>query len=440
MGTFTATGAFVGLAGGPVGAAIGGLLGAVAGPAVQITRKTLGDLEKNNFGICKGLRASGSTAPALTEWIYESLQYIAFGKADHPRPLTFGDLERAGNDGRGVKLRMVTSNLSMRRPHFLPWVGVRMGYKREEWAEYFPAPVMDFLDTLSKDPIDASRPDIAKWVSPHDMPVVVATRLSLSFPILLSAVPAYVVDQAERERYEELVQTGQFKAQVKRCLLSDGGICSNFPIHFFDQPLPRRPTFAISLDPLQDDWKPKVQRRAYMFRDLNKGEALPVWPFKGVAGFLLAIVNTAKDWQDSIQSTLPGFRDRIVRVALSREEGGLNLAMPPATVAKLLKYGEEAGAAALGFEFTEHQWARAASSYQAFNDQSKAMKDAWPELRAVVVNYGPTANSFKEMRPYIPKMTIDYDAWHAVHKDIAPLPDRRDYPDPNVRLRIQIDT
>ena len=28
---------------------------------------------------------------------------------------------------------------------------------------------------------------------------------------------------------------------------SDGGICSNLPIHFFDQPLPLRPTFAIDL-------------------------------------------------------------------------------------------------------------------------------------------------------------------------------------------------
>lgn len=34
---------------------------------------------------------------------------------------------------------------------------------------------------------------------------------------------------------------------------SDGGICSNFPIHFFDDWLPNRPTFGINLTTLPDE-------------------------------------------------------------------------------------------------------------------------------------------------------------------------------------------
>ena len=60
----------------------------------------------------------------------------------------------------------------------------------------------------------------------------VAARLSLSFPVLLSAIPLY--DEQGTQHW-----------------FSDGGICSNFPLHFFDSPLPRWPTFGLDL---QDVW------------------------------------------------------------------------------------------------------------------------------------------------------------------------------------------
>lgn len=34
---------------------------------------------------------------------------------------------------------------------------------------------------------------------------------------------------------------------------SDGGICANLPVHFFDAPLPTRPTFAIDLESFPPD-------------------------------------------------------------------------------------------------------------------------------------------------------------------------------------------
>ena len=58
---------------------------------------------------------------------------------------------------------------------------------------------------------------------------------------------------------------------AERRWFSDGGISSNFPVHFFDSPVPTRPTFAIDLtgfragqapDPNQCEnvWLPKNNR------------------------------------------------------------------------------------------------------------------------------------------------------------------------------------
>ena len=70
------------------------------------------------------------------------------------------------------------------------------------------------------------------------MPVVIAARLSLSFPILISAVPICAVDYTR--------PPGKMRLVVH--WFSDGGISSNFPMHLFDSMWPRRPTFGIALD------------------------------------------------------------------------------------------------------------------------------------------------------------------------------------------------
>src|SRR4029077_18943429 len=72
-------------------------------------------------------------------------------------------------------------------------------------------------------------------------PILLGARMSLSFPILLSAVPLYAAN-FEREPKEG-------KYPLEACWFSDGGLTSNFPIHFFDAPLPLRPTFGIDLVP-----------------------------------------------------------------------------------------------------------------------------------------------------------------------------------------------
>ena len=57
-----------------------------------------------------------------------------------------------------------------------------------------------------------------------DLPIVVATRMSLSFPILLSAVPLYAVDFSLRENQEK--KKAGTAPRAERCWFSDGGICS----------------------------------------------------------------------------------------------------------------------------------------------------------------------------------------------------------------------
>jgi hypothetical protein len=60
-----------------------------------------------------------------------------------------------------------------------------------------------------------------------------------------------------------------------------------------------------------------------------------------------------------LQSTLPGYRERIAHVALRPEDGGLNLAMDQQTILKLTGYGEQAGELLRDrIDFDAHRWRR----------------------------------------------------------------------------------
>ena len=178
--------------------------------------------------------------------------------------------------------------------------------------------------------------------------MIVAARMSLSFPGLISAVPLWtrdftLIEPADREK-------------LRRCLFSDGGVTNNFPIQFFDHLFPNSPTFAISLD----EYDPKRNYDNVWLPALAvSGIQLPIVPFRGIGDFLLRLLYTAKDWQDNLQSTLPGYRERIVHVVLKPDEGGLNLNMSEKTVEKLAGYGEQAGIMLCQkFDMDEHRWRR----------------------------------------------------------------------------------
>ena len=90
--------------------------------------------------------------------------------------------------------------------------------------------------------------------------------------------------------------------------------------------------------------------------------------------FFGSILSAAKDWQDRLQSTLPGYRERIASIFLDdKKEGGLHLTMSKETIEALIGFGERAGSLMTGaamspndrapFDFDEHRWRRSLVAY-----------------------------------------------------------------------------
>jgi hypothetical protein len=295
-----------------------------------------------------------------------------------------------------------------------------------------------------------------------DLPVAVAARLSMSFPLLFSSVPLYSLPLWIRERIEDDAfnvseepldalpkslgqqperdtSASKERHSIRSALqianrwrnadrtytpkredliphwFSDGGIASNFPIHFFDQWLPKSPTFGITLRYLPDylsavtkDADEERATRNYIDsmersreppeRNLGKriraqhdrsAQSAPVgaetdivvlprpedtvpheWQhicypdtavprIGAVLGFLWAVIKTMQNFRDNTQAALPSYRERVVQVRLNPEEGGFNLAMDKKVIERLVKKGQSAGEK-LDREFNQqhHQWAR----------------------------------------------------------------------------------
>jgi predicted acylesterase/phospholipase RssA len=320
---------------------------------------------KNDFGLCSGMpgKTSGGSA-ALTPWLTAYLNELA-GKAPDSPPLTFGELWNVdtSDDDRTINLEMMTTCLTHGRPYRLPFrddeavhEGKQFYWRADEFARFFPKHVIDHLKAHARSPLDAGANGASDFVdstfiplpSAQYCPVVVAVRMSLSFPVLLSAVPLYSVDHSlKTEPHNEGTVTSANPRTPKpeRCWFSDGGISSNFPIHFFDSVLPRWPTFGIDLT----EKHPQHDPGFYMPRT-NAAGTLVRWtrlddvrPSRKLLRFAAQIVSSAKDWSDNMQVRLPGFRDRIGQIGLESNDGGLNLNMPPHQIERLANYGRLAG-------------------------------------------------------------------------------------------------
>lgn len=336
---------------GAVIAVVGALL-AVAG---RLAITALKAIPENLFGLTTGMPGAGrEPAPALTPWITEYLNELAGLKPDG-QPLTFGDLWHCGpKDGQPtVNLQMMTTCLSHGRPYRLPFgdddtvaESRQFYFRQDDLKRLFPDSVVRWLVAhprqLSQDPDVAAEEErfrergFLPLPDPADLPVALAVRMSISFPILLSAVPLYAVDRS---------RVAPEDRRPERCWFSDGGISSNFPIHLFDSALPRWPTFGIDLV----DKHPDHPAGVYLPKT-NFGSTLVKWTrFDKTPGlgrlfaFVATIVFTAKDWTDNAQCRLPGFRDRIAQVSLAANDGGLNLNMPAEAITRLSEFGRRAG-------------------------------------------------------------------------------------------------
>ena len=91
----------------------------------------------------------------------------------------------------------------------------------------------------------------------------------------------------------------------------------------------------------------------------NRPEAAGWHAIASFFDLLGSIVDTMMSYRDTMQTQLPGFRERIVEIRLTPEEGGLNLDMDPARIDRMIAKGAEAGALLRDqFNFSEHRWVR----------------------------------------------------------------------------------
>jgi predicted acylesterase/phospholipase RssA len=410
--------------------ALGPLL-AVAGVALLTL---LRGLPRTLFGICPGLRQPGNAAPALTDWLAETLERVAgrtdAGGARPSRPLTFGDLK-----ARGIDLNVMSTNLSMRRPQRLPADMNGFFWRKADFEQLFPEWVLDYLTSLSAPQSLTGCPQAYPFPAMDDLPVIVAVRMSLSFPVLLAAVPLYTRDFTYRLSQEE-----QHKARV--CWFSDGGISSNFPIHFFDNLWPSRPTFAISLDahhPSRHGPKDRQENRVYMPSEAGQGLLIPVNTIGGVIPFLGAILGAAKDWQDIMQSVLSGYRERIAHIALTTEEGGLNLTMGKEKVRLLSRFGYLAGGQMHRFDFDEHRWRRYLVALARLEETLHGLTSSYESsYRDFLAEYAGRARSYQQPDGWIDEALINTDALMRIAAQTLdnPLHARGDIPKPETDIRI----
>ena len=345
------------------------LLGAAAGVLVGALR-TFGRVAEDGFGMCTGMAGEGADgATPLTPWLYEKIQSLA-GRASGAEPLTFGDLRRGG-----VTLRVMTTNLTRHQPMAMPWSTEEFYFDPDEMRELFPAKVVDWM--VAHPPGRSPRPGagvatgasaggnqgavddppdtptrqfegrtLHPWPAPDDLPVIVPTRMSLSFPVLISAVRLWAVDYTLPENQRAVSGDDPGQVTFSSVWFTDGGLCANLPVHFFDSPLPKHPTFAFNLGgfPPGRAKSEDQSQNSYLPTSNAAGLQRPWFPLPttGVGSWVsfgLLMVHTAREWVDGAQLVMPGYRDRIVTVHHDHSEGGMNLSMPPKVVTDLAERG-----------------------------------------------------------------------------------------------------
>jgi hypothetical protein len=313
-------------------------------------------------------------------------------------------------DQRLVDLRLVTSEITQGLAYELPVVAGDgrqpagdLLYRPDEWqggaagtgGRVVTDRVLRAMATGS--PVVARVRDETGMVElralpePWDLPVVVAVRLSMALPVAFQAVPLYR-PAPQRPATDEFgrplaaADAGDGRAAtapvlVDRLWFSDGGLTSNFPVHFFDSPLPRWPTLGINLGTLSPDAPGQdvdlpadgtAGRRAV-------ARSRPVGT--GLRSFAAALFATSRNWRDTEVSLRPAFAGRIAEVRLGRGEGDLNLFMPAATVATVALRGVVAGARLrrrwrYDPIWHRHQWLRMRESAGSVSAVLRAGRDA----------------------------------------------------------------
>ena len=166
--------------------AVIGVAIAIAVWILAIAKSTLRDLNASDFGLCPGPTQPGEMDSGLSDWLAEKIEITAGRMQNGQRPktpLTFGDIW-VGRDGNGsgeqrsVDLRMMTTNLSLRRPNALPDMDRNHYFKEDEFRRLFPGWVVEYLKSAAAQDTPAELLALGFHALPIGgaMPVIVASR------------------------------------------------------------------------------------------------------------------------------------------------------------------------------------------------------------------------------------------------------------------------
>lgn len=445
---------------------------ATAGALYGVWRALM-QIPANGFGMCLGYAppehaGAKRDLTQLTSFLFDLIQRTA-GRTITDPPLTFGELKSAK-----VEFRAMTTNLSYGLPNQLPfdedepWAF----FSEAELSKRFPPEVINHLKAYPPARYIEALPDgpscyqrsvaricreqqLLPLPDAENLPVVVAVRLSLSFPALLSAMPLYLFDQANN---------ADDAAPAQQCWFSDGGLSSNFPLHLFDAALPVRPTFAFNLEevepgfPDEKAWLPKTNREGLR----RKWNGLNASTGPGnLAGFGLALINVMQNWRDNALLRLPGYRDRIAVIRLEPHEGGLNLNMPRPLITALADRGAaaadklllhfdparqgERAAADISTSWDNHRWVRLLSTLAASEQLLDGIKSAWSagtacreQLDPAVTREAPSYSDFTQAQRNLAVRYLDELSKSGIGKPPNALD--KGTPRPRMRYRLRADT
>jgi predicted acylesterase/phospholipase RssA len=417
---------------------LGGLIVAAFAVAAFVRFGTKLDhaLQDTWWGMCSGKTQEGKPADSgLTDWLYQTVQKCA---GNPETPLTFRDLVGDEPANADVNLQLITTDLSASRPATLPLPEPTDEEKPyffdpEEWGRLFPEPVVQHMVAATAGGAVPDPDRDARMLYPMpglDLPIVVAARLSLSFPILLSTIPFWRQD-GPGDRFVQHT-------------MSDGGISSNFPIHYFDSLFPGRPTFGLDLQP----WRDESQEFVEMSDEPRRAGFTEV---RNVGDFFGQILNAARNWRDNMQAELPGYRDRICQIRLTGEQGGLNLNMPADVVKALVERGSAAGekvASPDSFDWNKHRITRFRTMMQMLQQSLGELGFRRPGVyqgnypgrvafHSVVRDWQDTGEPPAPPAPGLPWWVTAIPASDAVYKLVETWPDfDADAPTPKPTLRI----
>jgi predicted acylesterase/phospholipase RssA len=355
------------------------------------------------FGMVPGVfrDSRGKEDPwALSSWLDSKLAQLA-GLGDD-EVLTFGHLWRGAESSphhgrKAIVLRVISTALNQRRPVAFPIEKDHGGYyfKAEDLERVLPKRVVAHMLRASRE--SEQEKGYFRLPDSEQLPVVFAVRLSLSFPVLMSAVRLYARDF----RFDDPRQ------RMQPVWFSDGGICSNMPIQFFDAPLPTHPTFGIQfLDPHPERAETSVVPSSDQAGKFGYHDRFHEHPgLGGIMSFVSAVFNSAREWVDQSQMRLPGYRDRVGGVVLSEREGGLNLKMEQSLIEELSRRGAEV-ATGLMEVFDRPIFAGGASGWE---------RHRWIRLRTQLSALAASMGEFNEAASYLELSLEELQNWVEQH-------------------------